>query len=101
MAGNCGFGALVRTIILIMTSTAGGISFSVGLVAGALEGVFFSSLIRGHFRCEAREGPRELGRQVSGAALMGMGGTVAPGCSAGQGQRNDNAGVLTPPSRVG
>jgi uncharacterized protein len=43
------------------------------------------SMIRGLFRWEACEDPRELGRQVGGAALMGIGGVVAMGCSVGQG----------------
>jgi len=74
-----------RTIIFFMTSTAGGITFSVGLVAGVLAGALAGSTIRGLFRWEACEDPRELGRQVGGAALMGVGGTIALGCSVGQG----------------
>lgn len=76
---------LGRTLIYFMTSTAGGISFSVGMVAGVLGGAFAGSVIRGRFRWEACEDPRELGRQVMGAALMGIGGTLALGCSIGQG----------------
>jgi len=76
---------LGRTILYFMTSTAGGLSFSVGLVAGVLAGAFLGSSIRGLFRWEACEDPRELGRQITGAALMGIGGTVAMGCSIGQG----------------
>ncbi len=76
---------LGRTILYFMTSTAGGITFSVGLVAGVLGGAFLGSMIRGLFRWEACEDPRELGRQISGAALMGIGGTIALGCSVGQG----------------
>ncbi|WP_343079466.1 YeeE/YedE family protein [Ostreiculturibacter nitratireducens] len=76
---------LGRTIIFFMTSTAGGITFSVGLVAGVLVGAFTGSAFRGLFRWEACEDPRELGRQVSGAAMMGIGGTIALGCSIGQG----------------
>jgi uncharacterized protein len=74
-----------RTLIWLMTSTAGGISFSVGSVLGVLGGALAGSLWRGRFRWEACEDPRELGRQVGGAALMGIGGTVAIGCSIGQG----------------
>ncbi|MCX7645253.1 MAG: YeeE/YedE family protein [Rhodobacteraceae bacterium] len=74
-----------RTLIFLMTSTAGGITFSVGSVAGVLLGAFAGSLIRGLFRWEACEDPRELGRQVGGAVLMGIGGVVAMGCSVGQG----------------
>ncbi|MGR3692652.1 MAG: YeeE/YedE thiosulfate transporter family protein, partial [Sagittula sp.] len=39
----------------------------------------------GHFRWEACEDPRELRRQIFGAALMGGGAVVALGCSIGQG----------------
>lgn len=74
-----------RTLIFLMTSTAGGITFSVGAVVGVLVGAFGGSIIRGMFRWEACEDPRELGRQVGGAALMGMGGVIAMGCSVGQG----------------
>ena len=42
-------------------------------------------MIRGLFRWEACEDPRELGRHIGGAALMGVGGVIAMGCSVGQG----------------
>lgn len=74
-----------RTLIFLMTSTAGGITFSVGAVVGVLLGALLGSTIRGLFRWEACEDPRELGRQVGGAALMGIGGVIAMGCSVGQG----------------
>lgn len=74
-----------RTLIFLMTSTAGGITFSVGSVVGVMAGSLIGSTIRGLFRWEACEDPRELGRQVGGAALMGIGGVVAMGCSVGQG----------------
>lgn len=74
-----------RTLIFLMTSTAGGITFSVGVVSGVMIGALAGSMIRGLFRWEACEDPRELGRQVGGAVLMGIGGVVAMGCSVGQG----------------
>jgi len=77
--------ALGRSLIWLMTSSSGGLSFSVGSVAGVLAGAFMGSSIRGLFRWEACEDPRELGRQVGGAALMGIGGVIAMGCSVGQG----------------
>ena len=76
---------LGRTLLWLMTSTAGGLSFSVGAVAGVMAGAFAGSLVLGRFRWEACEDPRELGRQIGGAALMGVGGVVALGCSVGQG----------------
>lgn len=74
-----------RTLIYLMTATAGGINFSVGSVIGVIAGAFLGSVWRGLFRWEACEDPRELGRQVGGAALMGIGGVIAMGCSIGQG----------------
>lgn len=74
-----------RTLIYLMTSTAGGLNFSVGAVSGVMIGALAGSLWRGMFRWEACEDPRELGRQVGGAALMGIGGVIALGCSIGQG----------------
>jgi hypothetical protein len=74
-----------RTLIFLMTATAGGITFSVGSVVGVMLGALIGSMIRGLFRWEACEDPRELGRQVGGAVLMGIGGVVAMGCSVGQG----------------
>jgi uncharacterized protein len=76
---------LGRSLIYVMTSTAGGVNFSVGSVAGVILGGFLGSAIKGHFRWEACEDPQELGRQMYGAALMGVGGIIALGCVIGQG----------------
>lgn len=76
---------LGRTLLWVMTSTAGGLSFSVGSVVGVLAGALLGSARLGRFRWEACEDPRELGRQVCGAAMMGVGGVIALGCSIGQG----------------
>jgi len=76
---------LGRSLIWLMTSSSGGLSFAVGSVAGVLAGAFLGSSLRGMFRWEACEDPRELGRQTGGAALMGIGGAIAMGCSVGQG----------------
>jgi len=76
---------LGRTLIWLMTSSAGGLVFSVGSVLGVICGAFIGSSIKRDFKWEACEDPRELGRQVGGAALMGIGGVTALGCSVGQG----------------
>lgn len=73
------------TILWWMTGSARPISFAVGSVAGVWVGAFIGSLFKGHFRWEACEDPRELRRQIIGAALMGGGAVVALGCSIGQG----------------
>ncbi|MDG1168646.1 MAG: YeeE/YedE family protein [Sulfitobacter sp.] len=74
-----------ETLLYAMTSSGNTISFGTGSVAGVLLGALIGSLIKGHFRWEACDDPRELRRQILGAALMGMGAVVAIGCSVGQG----------------
>ena len=74
-----------ETLIYAMTSSARLPSFAVGSVGGVLLGAFIGSLIRGHFRWEACEDPRELKRQIFGAMLMGTGAVLAMGCTVGQG----------------
>jgi uncharacterized membrane protein YedE/YeeE len=74
-----------ETILFTMTSTGQTLSFGIGSVVGVWLGAFVGSLIKGHFRWEACEDPRELRRQIFGAAMMGVGAVVALGCSIGQG----------------
>ena len=74
-----------ETILYAMTSSGNTISFGTGSVAGVVLGAFIGCLIKGQFRWEACDDPRELRRQILGAALMGMGAVVAVGCSVGQG----------------
>jgi len=74
-----------ETIIYGMTATGQSLSFGIGSVAGVWLGAFIGSLIKGHFRWEACEDPRELRRQIFGAAMMGVGAAIALGCSIGQG----------------
>ena len=76
---------LGRTILYLMTSSAGGLNFAVGTVVGVVVGAALAAFWRRRFRWEACEDPRELGRQVAGACLMGVGGVIAVGCSVGQG----------------
>lgn len=74
-----------ETLLYAMTSSGNTISFGTGSVLGVLLGALIGNLIKGHFRWEACDDPRELRRQILGAALMGMGAVVAVGCSVGQG----------------
>ncbi|MEP2029400.1 MAG: YeeE/YedE family protein [Paracoccaceae bacterium] len=74
-----------ETVLYVMTSSGNTISFGTGSVVGVLLGALIGSLIKGHFRWEACDDPRELRRQILGAALMGMGAVIAVGCSVGQG----------------
>ena len=73
------------TMFYAMTASGNALSFSVGSVVGVLLGACFGSYSKGHFRWEACDDPRELRRQIFGAALMGPGAILAVGCSVGQG----------------
>lgn len=77
--------SLGESLLWFMTGSARPLSFATGSVAGVLAGAFVGSLIKGHFRWEACEDPRELKRQILGAAMMGAGAVLALGCSIGQG----------------
>ena len=74
-----------ETILYAMTGSARALSFGVGSVVGVWIGAFAGSLIKGHFRWEACEDPRELRRQIIGAGIMGIGAVIALGCTIGQG----------------
>ena len=74
-----------ESLLYLMTGSARAPSFAVGSVTGVVLGAFLGSLIKGHFRWEACEDPRELRRQITGAALMGFGAVLALGCTIGQG----------------
>lgn len=76
---------LGETLIYLMTSSGGGLGFAVGSVTGVILGALIGSISKGHFRWEACDDPGELGRQILGGALMGVGGVLALGCSVGQG----------------
>jgi uncharacterized membrane protein YedE/YeeE len=73
------------TLFYAMTASGNTLSFGVGSVLGVVLGAWLGSFSRGHFRWEACEDPRELRRQITGAALMGPGALIAMGCSIGQG----------------
>lgn len=76
---------LGETILFAMTASGAEITFGVGAVVGVWVGAFIGSLIKGHFRWEACDDPRELRRQIFGAIMMGLGAVLALGCSIGQG----------------
>ncbi|RFP89900.1 YeeE/YedE family protein [Rhodobacteraceae bacterium 63075] len=65
------------------TSIAPG--FGVGLVGGVLAGALVSALAFGRFAWVSFESPRQTGRYIAGAALMGAGGVLAGGCTLGAG----------------
>ena len=74
-----------EAILYAMTASARPLTFGTGAVAGVVLGSVAGSLFKRQFRWEACEDPRELRRQIAGAALIGAGAVIALGCTIGQG----------------
>ena len=68
-----------------MLSTGLTANFGIATVAGVFAGSLVTALATGRFRLEGYSSPRHMLRSASGAALMGIGGVMAFGCSIGQG----------------
>lgn len=60
-------------------------SFGTGLVAGVLIGAFAIALLTRQFSWQGFDGPAQMGRYLTGGALMGYGGVLAGGCTVGAG----------------
>ena len=59
--------------------------FGIASVIGVILGAFAASLAAREFRWEAYDDHHEMRRHLTGAALMGLGGVFAGGCTIGQG----------------
>lgn len=73
------------TLQFIMLSTGMTLNFGIALVAGVLTGSLLTALLTGRFEFEGYTSAGHTGRSMAGAALMGIGGAMAYGCSIGQG----------------
>jgi uncharacterized protein len=60
-------------------------NFGITLVGGVVLGAFIMALLRRRFLMEGFADQRDFFRQIAGAALMGVGGVSAMGCTVGQG----------------
>lgn len=74
-----------ETMLFLMQGSARPMSFALGGVFGVILGAVIGSVVKGEFRWEGCEDPRELRRQIMGAVLMGVGAVLAGGCTIGQG----------------
>ncbi|MBH5400117.1 YeeE/YedE family protein [Bradyrhizobium sp. CNPSo 4010] len=68
-----------------MLSTGLTLNFGIATVAGVFAGSLATALATGRFKLEGYSSPRHMLRSGTGAALMGIGGVMAFGCSIGQG----------------
>ena len=75
--------------------------FGVGSVFGVIAGSCLAAARCAELRWEAFDDDREMRRYLSGAALMGVGGILAGGCSIGQGVTAGSMLALSWPFAVG
>ena len=69
----------------VMLSTGSTLNFGIATVGGVFVGSLLTALATGRFRWEGYQSPQHMLRSAGGAALMGVGGVMAYGCSIGQG----------------
>lgn len=74
-----------ETLFWTVASTSIPATFGVGLVGGVIAGALVSSLTFRSFQWQSFSSPRETGRYLTGAVLMGVGGVLAGGCTLGAG----------------
>jgi uncharacterized membrane protein YedE/YeeE len=68
-----------------MTYTGARIDFGIAAVLGTIAGAFAVAMLRDEVRLEGFDDARDMRRNLIGAALMGVGGVTAGGCTVGQG----------------
>lgn len=73
------------TLFWTIASSAINPTFGVGFVGGVLSGAFVSALLRRELQLQSFDSPAQTLRYGLGAALMGVGGTLAGGCTVGAG----------------
>ena len=76
---------LTETLFWLIAGTSVTAGFGTGLVGGILAGALVSSLAGRRFVWASFESPRQTGRYLAGAVLMGFGGVLAGGCTLGAG----------------
>jgi uncharacterized membrane protein YedE/YeeE len=74
-----------ESLFFVIASTSIPAGFGVGVLGGVLLGALAASLLSGSFRWQSFESPRQTGRYLTGAVLMGVGGVLAGGCTVGAG----------------
>ena len=73
------------SLYYFMLATALKPTFGLGLILGALSGAHLSARLRGEVKLESFENPAQTSRYLAGAAMMGVGGVLAGGCTIGAG----------------
>ena len=84
-----------QSILWLMIASGASASFLVGGVFGVIAGSFLAAWRQGEIMWEGFDDAHEMRRHLFGAALMGMGGILAGGCTIGQGMTGVAALSLT------
>ncbi len=74
-----------NTLVYLMTFTGASIEFGIASVFGAIVGATLSAVLRKSFSLAGFADRDDLFRNLTGAAMMGVGGVMALGCTVGQG----------------
>ncbi|MCB2099562.1 MAG: YeeE/YedE family protein [Rhodobacterales bacterium] len=69
----------------LMTFSGASINFGIAAVGGVVVGSFLTALVTRSFHVEAFGNTEDMLRHMGGAAIMGVGGVLALGCTVGQG----------------
>lgn len=86
-----------RALLQVMMEPFRNVGFGVAAMAGVVAASFAVAWWRDELRWEAFDDPLEMRRHLLGAALMGIGGVLAQGCTIGQGLSAASALSLTAP----
>ena len=84
-----------NSIQYLMTFTGSTINFGIATVGGVIVGAFIAAKATGEFRIESFTDANDMMRHMIGAALMGIGGIMALGCTIGQGLTGMSTLTLT------
>lgn len=76
---------LADTLFWTAAASSIGGNFGTGLIGGVALGALTSALVAGRFQWQGFDGARQMGRYLSGGAMMGVGGVLAGGCTVGAG----------------
>jgi uncharacterized protein len=76
---------IADTLQYAMLSTGLTLNFGIAVVTGVVTGSLLTALLTGRFALEGYNSAQHTLRSIAGAALMGIGGAMAYGCSVGQG----------------
>ncbi len=87
-------GPMADTLLWTVAATSIPAGFGTGLVAGVLLGSLAAALAAGDFQWRSLEGPRQTGRYIAGAVMMGTGGVLAGGCTVGAGVSGVSTGSV-------